>query len=142
MRVLASTDIALRILVLLARAPTDRPMSVDTLARELGGLSSNHLHKIVQDLNGLGVTRTLRGMGGGVLLAVPLEQVRLGTLVRALEREQALVECFRAEGCTCTLVVGCRLQGMLAAAQDRFYESLNAHTLADCVPIGAAREPG
>ena len=138
MRLLASTDIALRVLMLLARAPAERPVSVETLATALGGLSSHHLHKIVQDLTGLGVTRTVRGSGGGVLLAVPPEQVRLGTVVRALERDQALVECFRDEGCACTLVLGCGLRGMLGTAQNRFYASLDGHTLADCIPVTAA----
>ena len=138
MRLLASTDIALRVLMLLARAPAERPVSVETLATALGGLSSHHLHKIVQDLTGLGVTRTVRGSGGGVLLAVPPGQVRLGTVVRALERDQALVECFRDEGCACTLVLGCGLRGMLGTAQNRFYASLDGHTLADCIPVTAA----
>ncbi len=134
MRLLASTDIALRVLTLLARSPSERPVSVDALAKVLGGLSNNHLHKIVQDLSSIGVTRTVRGTGGGVLLALPPEQVRLGPVVRALERDQALVECFRAEGCNCTLVSGCRLRGMLAAAEAQFYQSLDGNTLADCIP--------
>ena len=138
MRVLASTDIALRVLILLGHAPAERPVSVETLATALGGLSSHHLYKIFQDLTALGVTRTVRGTGGGVLLALPPEQVRLGAVVRALEHDQALVECFREQGCACTLVAGCRLRGMLGAAQNRFYESLDGHTLADCIALTPA----
>ena len=36
-------------------------VNVETLAQQLGGLSRNHLHKIVQDLSTLGVLRTVRG---------------------------------------------------------------------------------
>jgi Rrf2 family nitric oxide-sensitive transcriptional repressor len=136
MRLLASTDIALRALMLLGRAASGQPVSVEALARALGGLSRNHLHKIVQDLTAQGVTRTVRGAGGGVLLALPAGQIRIGTLVRRLEEDQAVVECFRPEGCACTLVPSCRLRGMLAAAQSRFYESLDEYTLADCLPGG------
>ncbi|HET9019967.1 MAG TPA: Rrf2 family transcriptional regulator [Acetobacteraceae bacterium] len=132
MRLLASTDIALRVLMLLARADPDQPVSVEVLARDLGGLSRHHLHKIVQDLTALGVTRTLRGAGGGVMLAKPPDQIGIGTVIRRLEQDQAVVECFRPEGCGCTLVAGCRLRGMLATAQERFYASLDDHTLADC----------
>lgn len=134
MRLLASTDIALRVLMLLAREAPGHHLSVDTLARELGGLSRHHLHKIVQDLTALAVTRTVRGAGGGVMLAVPSEQVRLGTLVRQLEADQALVECFRAAGCDCTLMPECQLRNMLRDARDRFYASLDDHTLAECLP--------
>lgn len=144
MRLLASTDFALRVLMLLARWPARQPVSVDTLARELGGLSCHHLHKIVQELTALGVTRTVRGTAGGVSLAVDPASLRLGTLVRQLEGEQALVECFRQEGCSCTLVPECGLRGMLRTANDRFYEALNEHTLAECLkPAGGrAGKPG
>ena len=133
MRLLASTDIALRVLILLARPSVGRHVSVDTLARELGGLSRHHLHKIVQDLTRLGATRTVRGAGGGVLLAVAPDQIRLGTLIRQLEAGQPLVECFQPDDCACTLAPGCRLRGMLATAQQSFYDTLDRSTLADCV---------
>ena len=133
MRLLASTDLALRVLMLLGgRADGDR-MSVDALARALGGLSRNHLHKIVQDLTGLGITRTVRGTGGGVMLAVAAEKVRLGTLVRQLEGDQPIVECFRKAGCDCTFMPDCRLREMLRQARDGFYCTLDGHTLADCL---------
>ena len=133
MRLLASTDIAMRVLMVLASASPGAHLSVETMARTLGGLSRHHLHKIVQDLTALGVTRTVRGAGGGVMLARPADQIRLGTLVRQLEAEQAIVACFRAEGDTCTLLPECRLRGMLGQAQQSFYDSLNQHTLADCL---------
>lgn len=132
-RLLASTDIAMRVLIMLAQSPAGQHLSVDGLARGLGDLSRHHLHKIVQDLTALGVTRTIRGAGGGVLLAKPPDQIRLGDLVRRLEGDQAIVECFRADGGTCVLMPGCRLRGMLSVAQQSFYESLNQNTLADCL---------
>ncbi len=142
MRLLASTDIALRVLMLLAGEAPGHHLSVEALARTLGGLSRHHLHKIVQDLTALGITRTVRGAGGGVLLAVAADQVRLGTLVRQLEADQAIVECFRADACGCTLVAGCRLRGMLRGAQNSFYTNLEQHTLADCLPIASQARAG
>jgi len=136
MRLLASTDFALRILMRLAVEPPDRPLTVETLARELGGLSRNHLHKVVQELAASGVVRTVRGARGGVLLAVPPKEVRLGTLIRQLEADQVTVECFRADGGGCSLTPGCRLRGMLGVAWDSFLQSLDGNTLADCVPNG------
>jgi Rrf2 family nitric oxide-sensitive transcriptional repressor len=134
MRLLASTDIALRVLMLLARQPAGQHLNVEALARDLGGLSRNHLHKIVQDLTALGVTRTVRGAGGGVMLAVSPDTVVIGAMVRRLEADQAVVECFRSDGCACTLVRDCRLRGMLRDARDSFYASLDGQTLADCLP--------
>ncbi len=131
MRLLASTDLALRVLMLLGRSEPGK-LNVEQIAGRLGGLSRNHLHKIVQDLVGLGVLRTVRGAGGGVVLAKPLRAIRLGKLVRMLESDQAVVECFRSDGGCCALQIGCHLRGMMRAAQDAFYDSLDQHTLADC----------
>jgi Rrf2 family transcriptional regulator, nitric oxide-sensitive transcriptional repressor len=68
-----------------------------------------------------------------VSLAVRPETVRVGTLVRRLEADQPVVECFRHEGCTCTLMSVCRLREMLREARDRFYDSLDGYTLVDCL---------
>jgi Rrf2 family nitric oxide-sensitive transcriptional repressor len=134
MRLLASTDIALRVLMLLAARPGCH-LSVEALSRELGGLSRNHMHKIVQELSALGVVRTIRGAGGGVALAGEPKRIRLGWLIRELEADQPIVECFRADGGGCTLTPGCRLRCMVTGARDAFYASLDTHTLADCLPL-------
>ncbi len=137
MRLLASTDYALRLLILLGQAPPQAQFNVETLAERLGGLSRHHLHKIVQDLTACGVTRTVRGAGGGVRLAQAPEQINLGAVIRYLESGQALVECFRPEGSTCTLMPGCRLRGILGTAERDFFARLDRHTLADCLAVPA-----
>lgn len=136
MKLLASTDIALRVLMLLGRQEPGRNLNVEMIATQLGGLSRNHLHKIVQELSGLGILRAVRGAGGGVSLAKTLDTVRLGWLVRKLEDDQPLVECFREDGGCCAIDPSCRLRAMLRVARDAFYESLDSHTLADCAKGG------
>jgi len=69
MRLLTSTDVALRVLMRLSAEP-DEHISTDVLARELA-VSRNHLHKIVQYLTHVGLVRTIRGARGGVMLARP-----------------------------------------------------------------------
>jgi Rrf2 family transcriptional regulator, nitric oxide-sensitive transcriptional repressor len=133
MRLLASTDFALRVLMRLGQQEPGEHVNVETLAQQLGGLSRNHLHKIVQGLTALGVLRTVRGAGGGVMLAVPLAEIRLGALTRTLEADQALVECFRADGGCCALEPGCKLRVFLRQARESFYQSLDERTLADCI---------
>lgn len=130
MRLLISTDLALRVLMRLSAAP-DTHLSTDALARELV-VSRNHLHKIVQYLTEAGLVRTIRGARGGVMLARPASEIRVGDVVRGHEEDQALVECFRIDGGACTLLPRCRLKGMLAGAKEVFYEHLNQYTLADC----------
>jgi Rrf2 family transcriptional regulator, nitric oxide-sensitive transcriptional repressor len=139
MRLLASTDFALRVLMTLGQRPGDT-VNVETLAQLLG-LSRNHLHKIVQDLAAHGVVKTTRGAAGGVALAKGLREIRIGALIRALESDQTLVECFRADRGFCTLDHGCRLRPMLRKARERFYETLDDYTLADCVGDAVAGAP-
>ncbi len=143
MRLLVSTDLALRVLMRLAAAP-DEHVSTDVLARELM-VSRHHLHKIVQHLTEASLVRTIRGARGGVMLARPAADIRVGDVVRRQEADQALVECFRDDGGACTLLPRCGLRGMLAAAKDVFYRHLDRYTLADCLggPDLPARErPG
>jgi Rrf2 family transcriptional regulator, nitric oxide-sensitive transcriptional repressor len=137
MRLLASTDFALRVLMLLGQERLQDTTNVETLARKLG-LSRNHLHKIVQELAALGIVQTVRGAGGGVRLAKPARAVRIGALVRALESDQAMVECFRSDRGACTLEPGCRLRPMLRKARESFYKTLDDYTLADCLGSRAA----
>lgn len=141
MRLMAATDIALRVLMVLARDPAGPPVSVEALADELGGLSRHHLHKIVQALTVLGATRTVRGSAGGVALAADPAKLRLGSLARQLEDRQPLVECFNTETCSCTLVSVCKLRGMLRDAKERFYAALDEHSLAEIVPPRTRHHP-
>ncbi len=136
MKLLASTDFALRVLMRLAGAP-DTHVSTDALARELV-MSRNHLHKIVQFLTDAGLVRTIRGARGGVMLARPANQINVGAVIRSREEDQALVECFRADGGACTLLPRCRLRGILDAAKNAFYEHLDCYTLADCLIAAGA----
>ncbi len=131
MRLLSSTDFALRVLMRLSASP-DTHVSTDTLARELV-VSRHHLHKIVQYLTEAGLVRTIRGAHGGVMLARPAREINVGEVIRSHERDQALVECFRADGGACTLLPRCRLRGMLDAAKNAFYQHLDNFTLADCL---------
>jgi Rrf2 family transcriptional regulator, nitric oxide-sensitive transcriptional repressor len=130
LRLLASTDFALRVLMRLAAEP-GRHRSTEALAGEVG-VPRNHLHKIVQDLAEAGVVRTLRGARGGVMLAHPPTEISLGAVVRRLERGQALVECFRPDGGACCLSPDCRLRGVLSHARDAFLAVLDGTTLSDC----------
>jgi Rrf2 family nitric oxide-sensitive transcriptional repressor len=141
MRLLAATDYALRALMRLAAEP-GRRLSTEVLSRELD-LSRNHLHKLVQALAAEGLVATTRGAQGGVVLAVPPDQVRIGAVVRRLEDGQAMVECFREDGGACSLTPRCRLKSALAGAERAFYQALDAVTLADCLPPAtAAGRPG
>lgn len=134
-RLLASTDFALRLLMRLAAEP-DRLRTSEELAEAIG-VPRNHVQKLVQDLAAMGLVRTLRGARGGVRLARPAADIALGAVVRRLEAGQALVECFRPDGGACCLSPDCRLRGALWRAREAFLAELDRTTLADCLAPAA-----
>ncbi len=131
MRLLAATDFSLRLLMRLAETP-DRHRSTEALAQAIG-VPRNHVHKIVQDLAEAGFVRTLRGAHGGVMLARPPAEIHVGAVIRHLERDQALVECFRPDGGACCFSPACRLRAMLARAREAFLANLDATPLTECL---------
>lgn len=123
------TDIGLRTLMRLA-ANSERPFSTGELADELD-LSRNHLTKVVARLSKAGFIRSRRGNQGGISLARPAEQIRIGDVVAELEAETSLVECFRPDGGNCILARDCGLAICLANARKHFIEELNRTALSD-----------
>src|SRR5712675_516469 len=114
MRLTSFTDFALRALMRLAGEPT-RSFATSEIAAEFD-ISRNHLAKVVRDLADAGFISTQRGAGGGFALA--RQSITIGAVVRALEADQALVECFRGDGGHCALTPRCRLKARLAAARE------------------------
>ena len=136
MRLTSFTDYGLRMLMRMATTP-GRAFSSLELAEEFG-VPRNHLSKIMQRLARAGLIETRRGSGGGATLALPAEDIRLGTVVRHLEEGQALVECFAADGGACSIEERCRLKVRLRSAEQAFLADLDRSTLAD---IALARDP-
>ncbi|BCL16597.1 RrF2 family transcriptional regulator [Micromonospora sagamiensis] len=127
MKLNRSTDMALRIAMLTAASP-DRT-TVDELAARLA-LPRNHVAKVVQRLQRLGVLVTIRGRSGGVVFAEEATGLTVGALVRAFEGDDEVVDCDRP---ACPLLPGCRLRGALRRAQDAFLDVLDQVRLGDLV---------
>ncbi len=133
MRLTQYTDYALRVLVYLALQ--DRRTTIGEIS-EAYAISRNHLMKVVNELGHLGYVTTVRGKGGGLVLARLPAEIRIGTLVRQLEKDLALVECFAAETCRCRIADGCRLKPIFEEALAAFFAVLDAYTLADVLKNG------
>lgn len=130
MRITSFTDFGLRALMRLAGAP-GRLFSTGELAREFG-ISHHHLTKVVQALARGGIVVTRRGAGGGFELARAAGEIGLGEIVRLLEGDEPLVECFRNDGGNCVLTPRCRLKERLAVAREAFFTELDRTALAEC----------
>ncbi|EST23700.1 RrF2 family transcriptional regulator [Streptomyces roseochromogenus] len=145
MRLLRSTDLALRVLMRLAVAtdatPTTRQVAADM------DVPYTHAAKVVAELQHLGLVDARRGRRGGLTLTEKGRTASVGAVVRVFEGDGDVVEC---EGATpCPLRSGCRLRGALRRAQEAFFASLDPVTVAEIVAeptgpllLGISQGPG
>lgn len=125
------TDYGLRSLMFLAARP-DRLCSVREIAAYYD-VSYNHLVKVVHRLSQLGYVQSVKGKGGGIKLAEGTLTLKLGNIVKTLEPNMTIVECFDRTTNTCRVTNSCQLKHYLSDAATAFIASLNEHTLADTV---------
>lgn len=132
MRLTAMTDFSLRLLMYVAQQEDDRLCTIAEIA-QVYNLSEAHLMKITNHLSRAGWIETVRGKGGGIRLAKAAEKIKLGDVVRSVETDFALVECF-SSGNGCVLDRHCKLASVLGGALSQFMKHLDQYTLADIVP--------
>jgi len=128
MRLTQHSDYAMRLLMYVGGHP-DRLCTISEVARAYG-ISEPHLMKVTHRLSQHGWLETVRGKNGGMRLAMPPRDIRLGAVVRDTEADLALVECLGANN-SCTLVDGCGLTGVIHGALQAFLQHLDQYTLAD-----------
>ena len=120
-------DLGLRVLMYLMHEQRGTPVTNAEIASQFQ-VPHNHVIKVVNKLGKLGWVDAQRGRGGGLSLRVPASSLQLGKVLRALESPLPLVDCDKPP---CVLRQRCSLKNALDAAQKAFYDSLDAHTLAD-----------
>ena len=128
MQITRLTDYGLRVLIYLALRPGERIPAAD-VARAFR-ISQHHLMKVIRKLAAAGILRTYRGKRGGITLAQSPDRIRVGTVVRELEGELAVVDCVRP---LCPAAPACRLKAVLDGAEQAFLAALDECTLAELV---------
>jgi Rrf2 family nitric oxide-sensitive transcriptional repressor len=134
MRLTTYSDYALRLLMY-AAVRSDSQVTIGEVSRTYG-ISKNHLMKIVHHLSTAGLLETTRGRNGGLRLAKPAQEIRIGQVVRLTEQGGVLVECFDAATNACAITRSCRLKHMLHHALEDFFTRLDRYSLADLVDGG------
>ncbi len=102
------------------------------------GISKSHLMKVAYNLGRYGYLEMVRGRGGGMRLARPPDGIGIGDVVRRMEEDFAMAECFQADN-ACVITRACRLQGILGEALSAYLSVLDKYTLADLM-VGKAGE--
>lgn len=138
MRLTLMTDYAVRLLLFVAQHP-DRLCTIAEIAQAYR-ISEAHLMKVTHLLGQRGWIETVRGKGGGMRLACRPEAINLGRLVRDVEPDFNIVECF-GDTDRCVLTGNCRLSGVVNGALQSFLAHLDGFTLADILPPGDLPSP-
>ena len=113
-----------------AVTPAGKRATVTDIAAAFG-ISRSHLTKVVHRLGKIEVLRNVQGRGGGLELSRPAAEINVGAVVRAVDTQTVLVECFDRKTNQCVIAPICRLREALATASEAFYAVLDRHTLAD-----------
>jgi Rrf2 family nitric oxide-sensitive transcriptional repressor len=138
MRLTTMTDYAMRLLMYVAQHP-ERLCTISEVARAYG-ISNAHLMKITHRLGLSGWLTTVRGKGGGIRLAAAPAEINLGAVVRSIEPDFFLVDCFSGDT-VCRLNGQCQLSGIVNGALQSFMGHLDRYTLADLLPPAAKGRP-
>lgn len=131
MRLSLQTDYALRTLMYLASDP-DR-----TTIAEVAGffhIPAPNVAKVVNQLARLGYVRSLRGIGGGIELAVAADEITIGEIVVAFEGSMHLLECVGTDK-VCVIQDYCKLRNVLARAEQVQVDYLKGVRLSDVLPV-------
>lgn len=121
------TDYAFRTLIFLG---LQKPAELVTVAivSEHFDIPRNHLIKIVNHLAKLGYVDAIRGKGGGIRLNRPATKINLRSVVEAVEETLTPVNCHEP---ACRILPSCRLNHIMAEAQEAFLAVLGKYTLSD-----------
>jgi len=130
MKLTRFTDYSLRVLIYLGLRNHGR-----VTIREISdayGISRNHLMKVVSLLTRMGYLDARRGPGGGIALAKPTREIVIAEVVRDMEDDLNLVECFCEEG-SCVIKPICELKAALNLALQAYLDTLEQYTLDDLI---------
>jgi Rrf2 family nitric oxide-sensitive transcriptional repressor len=128
MKLTRFTDYSLRVLIYLGLKNNGR-VTIKEIS-EAYNISRNHLMKVVSLLTRMGYVDARRGPGGGIALARSAQDIVIADVVRDMEDDLNLVECFCAEG-SCIIKPVCELKTALNQALTAYLQTLQRYTLQD-----------
>jgi Rrf2 family transcriptional regulator, nitric oxide-sensitive transcriptional repressor len=128
------TDYSLRVLIYLSQKQPGELATISEIA-EFYSISRNHLVKVVHNLSTFGFIHTTRGKHGGMSLARPASQIKIGEVVRHTEPNLDIAECFNKGSNQCVITSACKLKNMLNEASMAFMSTLDRYTIADTLDL-------
>ena len=128
-------DLGFRALVYLALLEDDKQATIQEIAQAYNEPKS-HLMKIVSALVNAGIVDATRGKYGGIRLKVCASDIRLNSVIEALEPSMLTINCSERN---CIIEDACGLPRILNKARQAYMSELEAYNLSDIVMPSTAQ---
>jgi FeS assembly SUF system regulator len=129
MRLTHLADYAVVIMTAAARAPAGARLSASVLAEETG-VPLPTAQKLMGKLGSAGLLHSVRGAGGGFVLARATAEISLADMVEAVEGPIAMTQCSGSdEASDCALDAQCRVKPHMSVVSQAVRGALAAVTL-------------
>jgi Rrf2 family iron-sulfur cluster assembly transcriptional regulator len=129
---------AVMALVGLAAASKGHPVPLKEIADQ-EGIPIAYLQQLFVKLRKRNLVRSVRGPGGGFILARPPSEISIGDVIRTAEGKGQAIGC-RKTGRSCGMIGRCKTQGMWEALEDRICEFLDSISVNDLFPDKAGEQ--
>lgn len=118
---------AVMALVSLAGASHGNPVSLRDISRQ-ENISELYLQQLFTRLRRRNLVKSVRGPGGGFILARRPSEITIGEIIRAAEEKTARIGC-RNSGRKCGMIERCKTQNMWDTLESRIDEFLDSITI-------------
>lgn len=130
MRITSQTQYAIRMLMYCANK---EGLSTTLDIAKFYNLPESFMLKVMHSLRKAELLEAVRGRGGGIRLAMPADKIMLGDVIKLIENDFDLAECFSSAESVCPLTGSCGLNSALSRALNAFFEILNEYSIQDLV---------
>ena len=125
MKITTKGRYGLRALIDLAQYSEIEPVSINSIATRQG-ISERYLEQLMALLKKADLIKSIRGAGGGYVLARDMEQISVGDVLRALEGNLEPVECAAFhETDSCEAAGGCVTKYVWQRINDSINQTVN-----------------
>ncbi len=139
MRISTKGHYAVQALVVIAARPEKKPVSLAVIAEEQG-LSQNYLEQLFVKMRKAGLVKSVRGPGGGYLIARSPSSITIGEVFAAVDESLILTECAEENPHGCNDAEDSRTRNLWQKLCHHFNELLYSITI-DHVVKGDVKLP-
>ena len=134
MRMSTKAQYAVRALVSLNLNSDGHPVSIKDIS-EREKISLNYLEQLFVKLRRGGIVNSVRGPGGGYVLAKPAADIRIDQIIDTVEEALMPLSCMSADG-SCNCAVECTTQSVWQGLGNQIRNFLASMTLEDLTNDG------